>query len=103
MRRPLFSALLAIQIAVISLSAGAASARPVVFHVSDPVRPDETALLFGDGIGRAVQAEGWRVPDTAVTAPPDSAPGTPSHGQTLDVLQRALRRIHDMGRTGNAV
>jgi hypothetical protein len=41
-----------------------AHARPVVFWVSDPINPGETALLFGDGIGAKVSAQGWRVADS---------------------------------------
>jgi hypothetical protein len=59
----------------------------VVFQVSDPVGPGETALLFGDGISPAVKAVGWRVPDAAVAAPP--AKGVPGDAvaQPLEVLQ----------------
>ena len=31
---------------------------PVIFRVSDPIGPGETALLFGDGVGEAVKARG---------------------------------------------
>lgn len=41
-----------------------AFARPVVFRVSDPIHPGETALLFGDDIGQKVIVEGWRVPES---------------------------------------
>jgi hypothetical protein len=50
---------------------------PVVFRVSDPIQPGETALLFGDSIGAGVVAEGWRVPESGA-APP---------AQRLQVLQ----------------
>ena len=55
----------------------AAAARPIVFRVSDPIHPGETALLFGDGIGSKVSAEGWRVAET----------GTQPAAQKLSVLQ----------------
>ena len=47
-----------------------ATAGPVVFRVSDPVNPGETALLFGDGIGPDATAEGWRARDGTVSDPP---------------------------------
>lgn len=46
------------------------AAGPVVFRVSDPIQPGETALLFGDSIGAEVQAVGWRVPETGAAPQP---------------------------------
>ena len=45
-----------------------AGAGPVVFHVSDPVGPDETALLFGDGLS-GVSVQGCVLPDEPVASP----------------------------------
>ena len=46
----------------------AAAAGPVVFHVSDPVGPGETALLFGDGLAGAA-VEGHLLADEPVAGP----------------------------------
>ncbi len=61
---------------------------PVVFWASDPIGPNETALLFGDGLGPNTSAEGWMLPDEPVSAPP-ATPATfaLTHGQRLEVLQ----------------
>lgn len=69
------------------LALATAAAPPVVFQVSEPVGPGETALLFGDGIGPAVQATGWRVPDATIVAPPAKAVLTEAGAQPLAVLQ----------------
>jgi hypothetical protein len=53
------------------------AAGPVVFRVSDPIQPGETALLFGDSIGADTVAEGWRVPES----------GSAPKAQRLEVLQ----------------
>src|SRR5271165_4665474 len=45
-------------------------AGPVVFRVSDPIQPGETALLFGDSIGADITAEGWRVPESGPAPAP---------------------------------
>jgi hypothetical protein len=62
---------------------------PKLFWGSDPINAGETAMFYGDGIATNVTAEGWRVTDETVTAPPakeeswsPTAPGT-----TLEVLQ----------------
>jgi len=62
---------------LLGLSLPALAAPPVVFWVSDPIEPGQTALLFGDSIGADVTAEGERVTDTA----------TKSSGEKLRVLQ----------------
>ena len=50
-------------------------AAPVIFHVSDPVGPGETAVLFGGGLGDKVTAVGDQAPDYPVSGPSDmSAP-----------------------------
>ncbi|MDQ3813516.1 MAG: hypothetical protein M3347_06145, partial [Armatimonadota bacterium] len=66
-----------------------ARATPVVFRVSDPIEPSQTALLFGDGIGPTVTAEGWRVLDSVVTQPPakGSAAKAGPKAESLEVLQ----------------
>ena len=63
--------------AALLLVTAAAAARPVVFRVSDPINPGETALLYGDGIGSKVSAEGWRVAES----------GSQPAAQNLSVLQ----------------
>ena len=75
-------------LAVLMLWASQGVAAPVVFWASDPVGPGETALLFGDGLGAKVTAEGWQAADGPVSGPPDRAdgPGT-SPAQPLEVLQ----------------
>jgi len=39
-------------------------ARPVVFWMSDPIRPGQTALLFGDQLGPNSTVEGWRAAES---------------------------------------
>ena len=60
-----------------------------LFWGSDPIAPGETAMLFGDGIGQKVTAEGWRLADETVTAPPTQAEpaALPGAGKALEVLQ----------------
>ena len=61
---------------------------PVVFRVSDPVGPDETALLFGEWMETGVRAEGWVLPDEPVSGPFGEAAWFSSRGgERLDVLQ----------------
>ena len=63
------------------------ASQPVVFWVSDPIEPGQTALLFGDGIGADVVAAGERVPDEPVAGPPQNAPAGKVPGEKLEVLQ----------------
>ena len=63
------------------------ASQPVVFWVSDPIEPGQTALLFGDGIGADVVAAGERVPDEPVAGPPQNAPAGRVAGEKLEVLQ----------------
>jgi hypothetical protein len=62
---------------------------PKLFWGSDPINAGETAMLYGGDIATNVTAEGWRLTDETVTAPPakeevwsPTAPGT-----ALEVLQ----------------
>jgi len=59
---------------------------PVVFWASDPILPGQTALLFGDSIGRNAVAEGMRIADAPVAEPPDSPPVYDGRGEKLSVL-----------------
>jgi len=43
---------------------------PIIIRASDPVRPDETVLLYG-GFGKGAVVEVARLDDAAVTAPTD--------------------------------
>ena len=64
-----------------------AAAGPIVFHVSDPVGPDETALLFGDGLA-GVSVEGCVLHDEPVAGPPEQLhQPSQSAWRQLDVLQ----------------
>lgn len=75
---------------VLMCVAGGAAAddRPVVFYASDPIRPGETALLFGGAIGQDVIAEGCRLPDDpAPTAPAGPTEANYPSMQRLTVLQ----------------
>jgi hypothetical protein len=64
------------------------SAAPVIFKAPDPVAPDETALLFGDGVTPQATAEGIRLDDGPVTAPPDEVALKPDGAPvSLQVLQ----------------
>ncbi len=48
----------------------AASGQPKVFWASDPVRPDETVLVCGDGFGESPRIEIARLPDGDAGSPP---------------------------------
>ncbi len=78
-------------LAGLSLAAVLRAAPPVVFQALDPVRPDETFLLFGADLTPAVTAEGVRVPDKPVMAPPGSVVRSPVgpnlKPETLAILQ----------------
>ena len=88
--RRAWNALLFSTLLLVSARAESNSANPPkLFWGSDPINAGETAMFYGDGIATNVTAEGWRVTDETVTAPPakeeswsPSAPGTP-----LEVLQ----------------
>jgi hypothetical protein len=75
--------------AVLFSTASIACAAPTVFWGSDPIRPGETAMLFGGGMGPETSAAGWRLDDAAVAFPPQHSepwiPATP--GSALSVLQ----------------
>lgn len=43
---------------------------PMIFKALDPVGPDETVLLFGSGVTEETTAEGVRLDDHVVSAPP---------------------------------
>jgi hypothetical protein len=61
---------------------------PVVFETLDPVQPDETLLLFGSDVTPKASAEGLRLRDDPVTAPPPAIVTSPSGKSTpLDMLQ----------------
>ncbi len=63
------------------------AAEPVVFRVSDPIEPGQTALLFGDGILGGVQAYGLRLQDEKVRRPPSGIVDAPEIGdEELQVL-----------------
>jgi hypothetical protein len=65
-----------------------AAATPVIFRVSDPLKPGQTALLFGDDVGEQVVARGWRLDDETVPGPPAEAPALDrSQAVPLRVLQ----------------
>jgi hypothetical protein len=71
-----------------SCVASAVAAPPLVFRVSDPVGPGETAMLFGDGIGPQVRAEGLQLPaGTGAPAAAENARQQAGPGAPLDVLQ----------------
>jgi len=61
---------------------------PTIFEALDPVRPDETLLLFGADVTPQATAEGLRLPDNPVTIPPATLsvapPGKPGK---LEMLQ----------------
>jgi hypothetical protein len=69
------------------LAAPLKASQPVVFWVSDPLEPGQTALLFGDGIGADVVATGEKVPDGPVAGPPENVPAGKVNGEQLAVLQ----------------
>lgn len=54
----------------VALACGAAAAGPAVYHASDPVAPNQTVIVTGDGFGESAQAE--------VTLLPDVPPGEPA-------------------------
>ncbi len=58
---------------------------PVIFRVSDPIGPGETVLLFGDGVGEAVKARGWRLVDEPIAGPAAAAAQLPA-GDAVDLL-----------------
>ena len=64
-------------VAAFAFSCLVTEARPVVFWMSDPIRPGETVLLFGDQLGPNPTVEGWRAGERR----PDPA------AQQLKVLQ----------------
>ena len=65
-----------------------AAAVPVVFRVSDPLEPGQTALLFGDSIGEDVRARGWRLQDEPIERPPHALGALAENAaETLQVLQ----------------
>jgi hypothetical protein len=61
---------------------------PEIFECLDPVRPDETLLLFGADISSKAVAEGLRLADDPVTAPPSNIVATPmGRSIPLEMLQ----------------
>lgn len=65
------------------------AAAPKLFWGSDPINAGETAMLYGDGIATNVTAEGWRLADETVSAPPakEEAWMPTVAGTPLEVLQ----------------
>ena len=59
--------------------------KPVVFWASDPVGPDQTLMLFGDGL-REGQVRAMRFADAEPGLPPGS-PGARGEGERLPLLQ----------------
>ena len=59
--------------------------RPVVFWASDPVGPDQTLMLFGDGL-RKGQVRAMRFPD-AEPGLPLASPSPRGEGERLPLLQ----------------
>lgn len=81
--------LTALLLAALTAAQRVQGAGPKLFWGSDPIRPGETAMLYGDGIGPKVAAEAWRPDDVIVSAPPDHPePWMPTApGSALRVLQ----------------
>jgi hypothetical protein len=67
---------------------GSASADPMVFWASDPVGPDETVLVVGDGLGQVETVKIGRVPDTAERAAP---PRQSADVQPVQVTNESLK------------
>ncbi|HEY8903381.1 MAG TPA: glycosyl hydrolase family 28-related protein [Chthoniobacterales bacterium] len=68
---------------------GARAGTPVTFETLDPIRPDETLLLFGADVTPRATAEGMRVSDDPVESPPGAGPLAEPAGkpQALEMLQ----------------
>ncbi len=60
------------------LAIDARAGAPVFFQALDPVRPDETFLLFGADVTPGASAEGLRLEDTEVVGPPARVADEPS-------------------------
>ncbi len=78
-----------VSLAALAPFGASASVEPNLFWGSDPISPGETAMLYGDGIGPKVAADGWRLDDETVTAPParEEPWAPPGAGKQLEVLQ----------------
>ena len=78
------------------------ASQPVVFWVSDPIEPGQTALLFGDGIGADVVAAGERVPDATGRWPAGERAGRQGGGRETGSAPsfRSLRESGSAGQVG---
>jgi len=56
-------------VCLLLLSAAALHGEPAVFWASDPVNPDETVLVSGDGFGESPEVELQKLPDGELGAP----------------------------------
>jgi hypothetical protein len=66
----------------------AQAAAPTIFETLDPVRPDETLLLFGADVTPQATAEGLRLADDPVSAPPEKLAAAPAGKPAkLEMLQ----------------
>lgn len=70
---------------VLLIAASTALAEPTVFWASDPVRPDETVLVAGAGLGATARVELVRLDDGAAGAAATWA--WPGKGTAVEVLQ----------------
>ncbi len=73
-------------VAVVAI-AGTAFARPVVFWASDPVAPDDTVLVCGDGFTDAPTVTLVHLEDVEPGPPGARAYGAPVAGTPVEVLQ----------------
>lgn len=72
-----------------SVGTGAWATGPEVFQVLDPVRPDETLLLFGADFSPDAKAEGIRLQDRPVDQPPARlVTNPPGEAISLEILAR---------------
>jgi hypothetical protein len=66
----------------------AQAAPPTIFETLDPVRPDETLLLFGADVTPQATAEGLRLADDPISAPPAKLATAPAGKPAkLEMLQ----------------
>ncbi|MEN6343652.1 MAG: glycosyl hydrolase family 28-related protein [Armatimonadia bacterium] len=70
-----------------------AAPSPTILWASDPVRPDETVVIFGGGFEAGSQVEGLRLPDSPCGAPTADAELPAGDWQRLEVLQADARCV----------
>jgi len=80
---------LASMAALLAVAVRVVLAAPAIFWASDPIGPNQTALVVGEGFGEQPTVELLRLPDARSDRPPTAAAQWPGRGEAAEAIQPA--------------